>query len=140
MSVDIVAIFAFVPKISSLLFSFLNKIQISFWRPSFNHSSCACGRITPYSAFCFPAHSWGFNSGHVILVALVIKNPPAKAEDTRDVVSIPGSGRSPGVKNGNPLQYSCLNIPWTEEPGGLVHGVAKSQTQLSMCYSSSSSS
>ena len=36
------------------------------------------------------------------------KNPPAEAEDTRDVVSIPGSGRSPGVENGNPLQYSCL--------------------------------
>ena len=33
--------------------------------------------------------------------------------------SIPGSGRSPGEENGNPLQYSCLGIPWTEEPGGL---------------------
>ena len=33
---------------------------------------------------------------------------------------IPGSGRSPGGGNGNPLQYSCLEkIPWTEEPGGL---------------------
>ena len=32
--------------------------------------------------------------------------------------SIPASGRSPGVENGNPLQYSCLvRIPWTEEPG-----------------------
>jgi len=30
---------------------------------------------------------------------------------------IPGSGRSPGEGNGNPLQYSCLGIPWTEEPG-----------------------
>ena len=37
----------------------------------------------------------------------VVKNP-AKAEDTGDVGSIPGSGRSPGVGNGNPLQYSCL--------------------------------
>ena len=32
---------------------------------------------------------------------------PANA-DTRDVSSVPGSGRSPGVGNGNPLQYSCL--------------------------------
>jgi len=32
---------------------------------------------------------------------------------------IPGSGRSPGEGNGNPLQYSCLENPWTEEPGGL---------------------
>ena len=38
----------------------------------------------------------------------MIKNPAAKAEDTRDVGSVPGSGRYPGVGNGNPLQYSCL--------------------------------
>ena len=40
--------------------------------------------------------------------ALVAKNPPASAGDIRDVGSIPGSGRSPGIGNGNPLQYSCL--------------------------------
>ena len=32
---------------------------------------------------------------------------------------IPGSGISPGVGSGNPLQHSCLEIPWTEEPSGL---------------------
>jgi len=32
----------------------------------------------------------------------------------------PGRGRLPGVGNGNPLQYSCLQNPWTEEPGGLL--------------------
>ena len=32
---------------------------------------------------------------------------------------IPGLGRSPGGGHGNPLQYSCWRIPWTEEPGGL---------------------
>ena len=36
-----------------------------------------------------------------------------------DVGSIPGSGRSPGGGNSNPLQYSSLEIPWTEEPGEL---------------------
>ena len=36
-----------------------------------------------------------------------------------DPGSIPGSGRSPGGGNGNPLQYSYWRIPWTEEPGGL---------------------
>ena len=41
----------------------------------------------------------------------MIKNPPANAEDTRDGGSIPGSGRSPGVGNGNLLQYSCLENP-----------------------------
>ena len=36
-----------------------------------------------------------------------------------DLGLIPGLGRSPGEGNGNPLQYSCWRIPWTEEPGGL---------------------
>ena len=41
-------------------------------------------------------------------MALVVKNLPANAGDPRDVGSNPGLGRSPGVGNGNPLQYSCL--------------------------------
>ena len=39
---------------------------------------------------------------------LVVKDLPAKAEDIKDVDLILRSGRSPGVGNGNPLQYSCL--------------------------------
>ena len=46
----------------------------------------------------------------------MVKNLPANAGD---LGSIPQSGRYPGERNGNPLQYSCLEIPWTEEPGGL---------------------
>ena len=41
----------------------------------------------------------------------MVKNTPANAGDGRDVGSIPGSGRSPGEGNGNPLQYSCLGDP-----------------------------
>ena len=41
----------------------------------------------------------------------VVKNPPANARGTRDLGSVPGSGRSPGLGNGNPLQYSCLKNP-----------------------------
>ena len=41
-------------------------------------------------------------------MAPVVKNPPANAGDDRDAGLIPGSGRSPGEGNGNPLQYSCL--------------------------------
>ena len=41
-------------------------------------------------------------------VVQVVKNVLANAGDVRDMGSIPGSGRSPGVGNGNPLQYSCL--------------------------------
>ena len=44
-------------------------------------------------------------------MALVVQNQPADAGDMRDVGSIPGSGRSPGEKNGNLLQYSCLENP-----------------------------
>ena len=42
---------------------------------------------------------------------LSVKNPPTNAGDTgdiRDMGLTPGSGRSPGVGNGNPPQYSCL--------------------------------
>ena len=39
--------------------------------------------------------------------------------DVRDVGSIPGLGISSRGGHGNPLQYSCLENPWTEEPGGL---------------------
>ena len=46
----------------------------------------------------------------------MVKNPPGSAGDA---ISIPGSGRSPGKENDNPLQYSCLGNPWTEEPDGL---------------------
>ena len=49
----------------------------------------------------------------------VVENPPASARDEEDMGLIPGSGRSPGEGNGNPLQYSCLENLWTEEPGGL---------------------
>ena len=44
-------------------------------------------------------------------VAQVVKSPSANAGDLRDVGLIPGSGRSPGGENGNPLQYSCLENP-----------------------------
>ena len=64
----------------------------------------------------------------------VVKNPPANAGDTGDMGSIPGSERSLGERNGKPLQYSCLGNPidrgaWAWR--AIVHGVAKSQTQLS---------
>ena len=59
----------------------------------------------------------------------VVKNPPVKA---RDMGLIPGLGRSPGKGNGNPLQYSCLEIPWQRSlEGYTVHGVAKRRTWLS---------
>ena len=49
----------------------------------------------------------------------MVKNLPANAGGSRGLGSIPGLGRSPGVGKSIPFQYSCLGIPWTEEPGGL---------------------
>ena len=53
----------------------------------------------------------------------MVKNLPANAGDTS---LIPGSGRSPGEENGNPLQYSCLGNPMDRGAcQAIVHGVAK---------------
>ena len=62
----------------------------------------------------------------------VVKNPCANAGETEDAGSIPGSGRYPGERNGSPCQYSCLKNPMDRGAWqATVHGVAKSQTQLS---------
>ena len=59
----------------------------------------------------------------------MVKNPPANAGDKG---LIPGSGRSLGGGDGNPLQYSYLeNSVDRGAWGAAVHGVAESQTQLS---------
>ena len=59
----------------------------------------------------------------------VVKNLPANAGGSRDEGSIPGSGRSPGGGNGNPLQYSCLENPMERGTWwATVHGVTKSLT------------
>ena len=52
-------------------------------------------------------------------MALVVKNLPASVGDIRDVGSVSGLRRSSGGGHGNPLQYSCLENPMEEEPGGL---------------------
>ena len=65
-------------------------------------------------------------------VAQVVKNPLANAGDKRDAGSTPGSGRSPGVGNGNPLQNPSLENSMDRgawQP--TVHGVRKSWTWLS---------
>ena len=64
----------------------------------------------------------GFSGGSVV------RNPPINAGDPG---SVPGPERSFGEGNGNPLRYSCLGNPMTEEeePGGLLSmGLQKSWT------------
>ena len=68
----------------------------------------------------------GFPSGSVV------KNLPVSAGDSRVADSIPESGRSRGVGNGNLFQYYFWEIPWTEESAGLQPmGLARNQTGLS---------
>ena len=65
-------------------------------------------------------------------VVQAIKNPPANAGGVRDLGMVPGLGRCPAEGNGNPLQCSCLENPMLRGAWhATVHGVAKSQTQLS---------
>ena len=77
------------------------------------------------------AEKMGWAQKTSLLVMLVVKDPLAKARDPRDADSISGLGRSPGVRNGNPLKCSCVRNPMDREARWVtVHGVTKSQTQL----------
>ena len=72
-------------------------------------------------------HQYGFPE------ATVIMHLTASAGGARDVNSIPGFGRSPGVGNWNPLQYSCVeNSTDRGAWWARVQWVTKSQTQLSI--------
>ena len=62
-------------------------------------------------------------------VRLVVQNLPTRAGDIRDASSTPGSGRSPGGGNRNPLKHSCLEHPMDRDPWrATVHRVAKDWT------------
>ena len=74
--------------------------------------------FTPHCAF-----TQGFPGGSLV------KNFPAHVGDTGDAGSIPGPGRSPGVGNGNPLQYSGLGSPMDRGAWwATAHGAAESWT------------
>ena len=93
--------------------------HLCFWRSQFSQD----GRLILCSSFLYGGFPGG-TSG---------KTPPANAGDSRNMSSIPGSGRSIGVGYGNPFQYSCLENSidrgaWQDT----VRGVTKSQTRLSM--------
>ena len=116
-----------IPSVSALLHLALLTTAHKIWSPTL----CCEFHPSPEVA----KETW--NSGHVASwsssVALVVKNLPANTGDIRDVGSIPGSGRSPGVWNGKPLQYSCWeNLIDRGTPWATVHGVTKSQIWLSV--------
>ena len=83
----------------------------------------SCRAQESLAAVTFVPYTWGIPGG------AGVKNLPANAGDTRDAGLIPGSGRSPGEGNGNPLQYSCLENPMDRGAWwATVHGVAESDT------------
>ena len=97
-------------------------LAIQSWSPLFYGASCRVGthfrkphfRTWAPNAVAFGQDGAFLNNSLDIIgsetsqVVLVVKNSPADAGDTRDAGSIPRSGRSPGVGNGTPLQYSWL--------------------------------
>ena len=107
--------------------------------PSGNHSTShlkLCPRTNKQRYWLTDHYILWFIWRHMVFCwhpcGAVVKNPLADAEDVRDVGSVPGLGRSPGVGNGKPLQYSCLdNFVDRDAWQATVHGVTKNWTQLS---------
>ena len=102
------------------------------------HSHLHPGWVSPgllkslLSGFHAPGFSFFFFFNILLSIfpgAAVLKNPPAHAGDAKDLGSILGSGRSPGVGNGNPLQYSCLENPMDRGAWwATVHGSQRDPT------------
>ena len=115
------------------IFSYICPLYILYktFLVCFAHSPLGC--LLPY---CLDARTlYGIDTVlfGAFQVALVVKNLPDNAGDLRNAGSIPGSGRSLGGGNGNPLQYSCLENPMDRGAWWVtVDGVANSWTQLSM--------
>ena len=107
-------------KLISLLDMFHFMFLLKYGIPM-THDILKCVVISGKQSRIYPPPCSGHNSFLM----------PATAGDIKDTGSVPGSGRSPGEGNGNPLQYSCLENPMDRGTWrATVHGVAKSQTQL----------
>ena len=117
-----------------------SEIKTSLHCIASNVSSSAFGSLVPTSSRgdtgelrWTSAHTESHRRGGSLTspgaqMALVVKNLPANAGDKGDPGSTPGSKRSPGEGNGNPLQYSCLGNPTDRGAWrATVHGVAKRQ-------------
>ena len=104
---------------SHLLYWELSSVSFPHWKISPQWlllvTALLLNKVLLYHALCFPAGS-------------LVKNLSANAEDKGLIL---GLGKSPGERNSNPLQYSYLGNPWTEEPSRLQFmRLWKSQTWL----------
>ena len=115
-------------SVSSLPFSNVTSLFLSVC------DSCRKKLVSPVCVFtAFDNASVGFPDGSVV------KNPFANAGESG---LIPGSGRSPGVGNGNPLQYSCLGNPMDRRASGLQsirsqrvgHDLVTKHRQQQQCF------
>ena len=105
--------FSWLSKFNHFLAKFVYMMIITIKAvtyPYMNSSSCSFGLCMSWSLLCIDL--WASQ------VVLVVKNPPANAGDLREVGLIPGSGRCPGGRHGNPLQYSCLESPMSRRLAG----------------------
>ena len=115
-----VGAFDIVPEVSEIVLSSFHSFHfILLFRSYFHHFIFQFTDLF----FCFRYSVIGFPGGSEV---------KASACNAGDLGSNPGSGRSPGEGNGNPLQYSCLENPMDSRAWwATVHGVAKSRTRLS---------
>ena len=117
-----------IKKILCKIKALLLKVSVQFSHTVMSNSA------TPWTAVL--QASLSFTISQSFPDGTVVKNLPANAGDARDMGSIPGSGRCPGVGNGNPLQYSCLENPMDREVWQAIVTKDSDMTQwLSTCVS-----
>ena len=82
---------------------------------------CLVGIISPLGSYIFLNNLISYLQHGIrwSLFGSTGKQSTCNAGDTGDMGLIPGLESSPGGGNGNPLQYACWEIPWTDESGGL---------------------
>ena len=109
-----ILLLTFIPSVMPTInTSPFKSVMLPWWVCSHPSLCPPPGRAPAQHQFVGASTSMGYPGGSVV------RNSPASARDAGDTGLISGSRRSPGVGNDNPLQYSCLQNPFTGEPGGL---------------------
>ena len=127
--------------LSNFCFLFIGKLWVKSNRLVIPSNSLL--EVVYVCLYTKPWHSENTSAIYILLLWIpssygIIRGFPGSSEvkvsacNVGDPGSIPGSGRSPGEGNGNPLQYSCLENPMDRGTWwATVHGVAESRARLS---------